>query len=266
MNFGAKGVDGERAIAHSVRMRTLLVVAALLAAPCLVAQTPRDERWRADLDFLVTTLQARHPNLYTRVPAAQWDEAVAGLRERIPGMTDTLVAMDWDGKTAIPYLAKSWTISPDGKLYTFKLRDDVSFCSGKKFTAEDVIYSFKRLKSPELKAPLAWRAGNIKELRAPDPYTVEYELNEPFADLLLLKDRLAMSERFKVMRMLFGGHVDRYDYHVTGLNEEFIAYFLREAGFADVQRVADLGFFDDTSRQTFHGMPISLNVTARKAR
>ena len=39
---------------------------------------------------------------------------------------DTLVAMDWDGKTAIPYLAKSWTVSPDGKLYTFKLRDDVT--------------------------------------------------------------------------------------------------------------------------------------------
>src|SRR6478672_7599659 len=98
---------------------------------------------------------------------------------------DTLVAMDWDGKTPIPYLAKSWTLSPDGKLYTFKLRDDVQFCSGKKFTAADVIYSFKRLTSTELKAPLAWRAGNIKELRAPDPYTVEYELKEPFADLLL---------------------------------------------------------------------------------
>src|SRR3954470_17280925 len=98
---------------------------------------------------------------------------------------DTLVAMDWDGKTAIPYLAKSWTISEDGKTYTFKLRDDVQFCSGKKFTAADVIYSFKRLTSPELKAPLAWRAGNIKELRAPDPYTVEYELNEPFSDLLI---------------------------------------------------------------------------------
>ena len=98
---------------------------------------------------------------------------------------DTLVAMDWDGKTPIPYLAKSWTLSPDGKLYTFKLRDDVQFCSGKKFTAADVIYSFKRLTSAELKAPLAWRAGNIKELRAPDPYTIEYELNEPFADLLL---------------------------------------------------------------------------------
>jgi peptide/nickel transport system substrate-binding protein len=98
---------------------------------------------------------------------------------------DTLVAMDWDGKTAIPYLAKSWTVSPDGKLYTFKLRDDVTFCSGKKFTAADVVYSFKRLTSPELKAPLAWRAGELKDIRAVDPYTVEYELKEPFSDLLL---------------------------------------------------------------------------------
>ena len=98
---------------------------------------------------------------------------------------DTLVALDWDGRTAIPYLAKSWTISEDGKTYTFKLRDDVSFCSGKKFTADDVLYSFKRLKDPAIKAPYAWRAGNIKELRAPDPYTVEYELEEPFSELLL---------------------------------------------------------------------------------
>src|SRR5436190_2906634 len=98
---------------------------------------------------------------------------------------DTLVAMDWDGKTAIPYLAKSWTVTPDGKLYTFKLRDDVTFCSGKKFTAEDVVYSFKRLKDPAMHAPYGWRAGNIKELRAPDPYTVEYELAEPFSELLL---------------------------------------------------------------------------------
>ncbi len=98
---------------------------------------------------------------------------------------DTLVALDWDGKTPIPYLAKSWTVSPDGKTYTFKLRDDVTFCSGKKFTAADVIFTFKRLKDPAIRGPYAWRAGNIKELRAPDPYTVEYELHEPFSELLL---------------------------------------------------------------------------------
>ena len=98
---------------------------------------------------------------------------------------DTLVALDWDGKTPIPYLARSWTVSPDGKTYTFKLRDDVTFCSGKKFTAADVVYTFKRLKDPETKGPYAWRAGNIKELRAPDPHTVEYELHEPYSELLL---------------------------------------------------------------------------------
>jgi peptide/nickel transport system substrate-binding protein len=98
---------------------------------------------------------------------------------------DTLVALDWDGRTPIPYLAKSWDMSEDGKIYTFKLRDDVTFCSGKKFTAEDVVYSFKRLKDPAVKAPYAWRAGNIKELRAPDPYTVQYELEEPYSELLL---------------------------------------------------------------------------------
>ena len=45
---------------------------------------------------------------------------------------DTLVALDWDGKTPIPYLAKSWTVSPDGKLYTFKLRDDVTSAAARR--------------------------------------------------------------------------------------------------------------------------------------
>ena len=98
---------------------------------------------------------------------------------------DTLVALDWDGKTPIPYLAKSWTVSPDGLRYVFQLRDDVRFCSGKAFTAADVIYSFERLRDPSTRAPLAWRLGNVKAMRATDAYTLEYELAEPYADLLL---------------------------------------------------------------------------------
>jgi peptide/nickel transport system substrate-binding protein len=82
---------------------------------------------------------------------------------------DTLVALDWDGKTPIPYLAKSWTISPDGKLYTFKLRDDVSFCSGKKFTAEDVVYTFKRLKDPAIKGPTPGAPATSRSCARPIP-------------------------------------------------------------------------------------------------
>jgi len=96
---------------------------------------------------------------------------------------DTLVALDWDGKTPIPLLAKSWTISPDGKTYTFKLREDVSFCSGKKFTAEDVVYSFKR--QIAVKGPYTWRGGKLKEVKAIDPYTVHYEMHEGYSDLLV---------------------------------------------------------------------------------
>jgi len=41
---------------------------------------------------------------------------------------------------------------------------------------------------------------------------------------------------------------------------------LTGAGFVDVERVADLGFFNDTSRALFHGMPISLNMRAARPR
>lgn len=100
---------------------------------------------------------------------------------------DTLVALDWDGKTPVPLLAKSWTVSQDGRTYTFKLRDDVQFCSGKKMTAEDVIYSFKRQlgEIDGKKSPYAWRMGKVKGMRAPDPYTFELELSEPYSDLLV---------------------------------------------------------------------------------
>ena len=98
---------------------------------------------------------------------------------------DTLVGLDFDLKTITPLLAESWTVSPDGKLYTFKLRQDVTFCSGKKMTSADVLYSFNRVLNPDTKAPFKWRMGPVKEVRAPDPYTIEYEMTAPFSELLL---------------------------------------------------------------------------------
>lgn len=104
--------------------------------------------------------------------------------EAVYMMSDTLVALDWDMKTIRPLLAESWTVSPDGKLYTFKLRQDVTFCDGKKMTADDVVYSINRWIDPATRSPVRWRAGKVKEIRAVDTYTVEYELEEPFSELL----------------------------------------------------------------------------------
>ncbi len=99
-------------------------------------------------------------------------------------MSDTLVSLDFDMRTVRPGLAERWDISPDGKTYTFHLRRDVTFCDGRPMTAEDVVYSINRWVDPATRSPVRWRAGPVKEVRARDAHTVEYELNEPFGELL----------------------------------------------------------------------------------
>ncbi|WP_199183905.1 ABC transporter substrate-binding protein [Cryobacterium sp. Y57] len=56
-----------------------------------------------------------------------------------------LVKLDNDG-TIIPLLAKSWTVSDDGLVYDFLLRDGVTFSDGSPFTAESVKFSLERVK------------------------------------------------------------------------------------------------------------------------
>ncbi len=99
-------------------------------------------------------------------------------------MADTLVSLDHDMSTIKPGLATSWTMSPDGKTYTFKLRNDVSFCDGKKLTAQDVVYSIKRWIDPATRSPVRWRAGKVDDIVAVDDTTVEYKLTAPFSELL----------------------------------------------------------------------------------
>ena len=84
------------------------------------------------------------------------------------------------------------------------------------------------------------------------------------AGLLLEKDRLTLDERFFVMQMIFGGHLDRFDYHAAGFNEEFLRFFLRDCGFVNLRRVGEFGLFDDTSSMRFKGVAISLNFIAEK--
>ncbi len=70
-------------------------------------------------------------------------------------VVERLAHLDDDG-TYRPVLASSWTISKDGKVFTFKLRPDVQFSDGHRLIAEDVVYSFKMLFDPALKGA-AWQ-------------------------------------------------------------------------------------------------------------
>jgi len=83
---------------------------------------------------------------------------------------------------------------------------------------------------------------------------------------LFLYPQLDMDKRFFVMRMMFGGQIDRHDFHCVGLTMEFLDNYLRQAGFTDIARIKNFGLFADTSAMMFGGVPISLNVAARKPR
>jgi ABC-type transport system substrate-binding protein len=112
----------------------------------------------------------------------------------ITGVIESYVAMNihaglvgWEYGTTkiVPDLAESWEISPDGTVYTFKLRKGAKFHQGfGEVTADDVKYSFDRVLDPKTGALLAKTFSMIKEIKVIDKYTVQFVLNAPFAPFM----------------------------------------------------------------------------------
>jgi len=88
---------------------------------------------------------------------------------------------------------------------------------------------------------------------------------DTLARLFIDRSLLSVQDRFLVMRMIFGGHIDKYDYHLVGLNEEFLTSYLQAGGFTGIRRVPHFGLFQDTSCLELKSVPISLNMVAIKA-
>ncbi len=81
---------------------------------------------------------------------------------------------------------------------------------------------------------------------------------------LLLSPHLDTAKKFHVMRMIFGGHIDKHDYHYVGLTADIFGSILHTAGFREIRRVQSFGLFSDTTELRFEGIPISLNMVAVK--
>jgi peptide/nickel transport system substrate-binding protein/oligopeptide transport system substrate-binding protein len=98
----------------------------------------------------------------------------------------------------IPSLAESFTVSPDGLTYTFKLRKGVKFSNGREVVASDVKYSIERAVDPKTQGPGAGFFGAIKGsedltggkatglsgITTPDAGTVVFNLSRPDATFL----------------------------------------------------------------------------------
>ncbi len=83
-------------------------------------------------------------------------------------------------QTIIPDLAERWDVSPDGKSYTFTLRDGVQFHDGTPFTSADVQATFQRIIFPPqgMASILKDLFDSVEKVEATDPRTVRFSLKE----------------------------------------------------------------------------------------
>ena len=95
----------------------------------------------------------------------------------------------------------------------------------------------------------------------------KFYVSVPDMDLLckiFIDPKAPYNVKFYVMRVMFGGQIDEYDFHYFGWNLEFMKNFLTKAGFKKIERVKSFSMFKDTSDLAPFGPPISLNIIAYK--
>jgi peptide/nickel transport system substrate-binding protein len=116
-------------------------------------------------------------------------------REVIGAMTSDLVHINHETQRTEPALAKSWTVSQDGRKYTMQLRHDLKFSDGAPFTSDDVVFSFQLYLDENLHSPqrdLLVLGDKPIVVRKIDAYTVDFELAKPYGPAERIFDGLAM--------------------------------------------------------------------------
>lgn len=155
-----------------------LLAAALIATGAMALPIGPSEAAEQVDDKLYMVIAGRQPVSHLD-PAQKYDLSV---RMMLQQLYDALVKYEGNPAEVKPWLAESWSVSDDGKVYTFNLVRNAKFHDGSPVTAEAVVYSFER--TIALNEGPAWMldgfvdAGNIKAL---DEHTVEFTLNKPYS-------------------------------------------------------------------------------------
>ncbi len=107
---------------------------------------------------------------------------------------EALTMIDKDLRV-VPGLAKSWTVSPDGKTYTFSLVSGATFHDGAPMEAADVVASLNRVLSKDIASPLASRLVAMDKASVKDAATVEVTLKEASAPFVTALASIAIVPR-----------------------------------------------------------------------
>ncbi len=105
----------------------------------------------------------------------------------MPLLFDPLVFPDPDTMQPTPNLATKWEVSPDGKTYTFTLKQGVKWHDGQPFTADDVKFSYDLYMTPESGSTrAAGLSQNIASVAVKDPQTVVFTLKDVVASFMTI--------------------------------------------------------------------------------
>jgi len=115
-------------------------------------------------------------------PAAQVDYT-QGLAAQ--NLYDEFITVDPDSLQPIAHIADSWDTENNGQTWVFTLRDDVTFTDGQSLTAEDVVYSMRRMLNLEAGYSSFWLAYlNPEDVVARDEQTVEFGFKQAYGPAL----------------------------------------------------------------------------------
>lgn len=124
--------------------------------------------------------------------------ADAPSREVIGRIMADLIHINRASQQSEPALAKSWTESKDGRVFTLKLRRGLRFSDGQPFTAEDVLFSFQVYLDEKIHSPqrdLLVIGGKPITVQKLDDYTVRFTFAQPYAAAERIFDSLAIMPR-----------------------------------------------------------------------
>ena len=174
-----------RWILRKISAALLCGVVAFLVSGCTLASVERDPDW-------IYVRLKKNPNTLDPARIVDLDSARIAAK-----LFNGLVGFDAQLQP-IGDLARSWTLSADGRTYCFTLRDDAIFFNGRTVRAQDVVFSFERVLAPQTRSPRTWvlsriqgaadfmqgYSARVSGLRVLGPLKLEIELAEPFAPFL----------------------------------------------------------------------------------